>query len=578
MQPEKIAPELLVALDKFQKQGRPGLTPHIRSLGLVSAVDSPKPARTIVFLHCDEQAKFDHLSSLGVRVNQPKGKVRTAILPLEGLDRLSDEQTVKRIVPSRYLRLLMDVAPGKVNLPAFRSNSGLSGNGVIVGIVDSGIDPKHPAFSGRVLRIWDQVMSGPGVPEGSYGAELTGAMLEASRDTHGHGTHVAGIAAGQDAKYGGVAPKANLLIVRSDLQDAHIADGIRYIFRVAGELGRPAVINLSLGGHWDPHDGTDSLSQIVTSESGSGRIVCCAAGNEGDDNIHAQVTIPAGATRTVRFRVPPGFGGTAILNGWYSGSAALEVSIQVPSRLVTPWQKVITAGNPSQSYSLEDSQVDVSTPGPDPTNGDHGVQVFVSGAAPGTPIEAGIWKLRLRNPSSAAVRLDVWIIDDSSPQAVFFTGKSVQDSMKVGSPGAAASAITVASYTTKVSWKDLGENVREVGLTLDDISGFSSEGPLRNGTQKPEVAAPGAMIASALSADSSVPESMVVASGFRIMAGTSMATPFITGVVALLLERNPSLDPNGVKALLRANSAIPGRPAGTFDPKWGFGLINALNL
>ena len=66
----------------------------------------------------------------------------------------------------------------------------------------------------------------------------------------------------------------------------------------------------------------------------------------------------------------------------------------------------------------------------------------------------------------------------------------------------------------------------------------------------------------------------MAAPGYRVMAGTSMATPFVTGIVALLLEHEPTFEPDQVKTLLRAHSLIPGQPAGTFDPKWGFGLID----
>src|SRR5690606_39416037 len=95
---------------------------------------------------------------------------------------------------------------------------------------------------------------------------------------------------------------------------------------------------------------------------------------------------------------------------------------------------------------------------------------------------------------------------------------------------------------------------------------------------KPDVAAPGAMIGAALSADSNAPRAMMIDARHVIMAGTSMATPFISGVVALLLQRDPTLRPNDVKALLKAQSTIPGRKAGSFDAKWGFGLLDMLNL
>lgn len=577
MQPEKISAGLLVALEDYQTEGSEALIPIKRSLGIISSEDTIKPTRAVVFIYCDEQADLDHLAEYGIQVNQSTGSVRTAILPIDSLDPLSEEPAVHRIKPSRYLRLLMDVAPGKVNLPQFKNTTGLSGKGVIIGIVDSGIDPNHPAFQGRILRIWDQTLPGSGVSEGNYGIELTTGQLTTSRDTVGHGTHVAGIASGVDATYGGVAPEAELVIVKSDLQDAHIADGIRYIFRIAGELGRPAVVNLSLGGHADAHDGTDSLSQIIDAESGPGRIVCCAAGNEGNDNIHGQSVVLPGSTRRMRFTVPNQGVGIALLNGWYPGNCSFEVAVRTPGGFVTPFQPIITGGNPAQSYSLVDAQVVIATPGPDPANGDHNFFVQLRGVR-SRPVTGGVWQLWLRNTSTTDGRVDVWTLDGQPVTQVIFTGTSAKDSVKIGSPGASQRAITVASYTTKVEYTDIDNRLREVGLDLDDISDFSSEGPLRNGEQKPDLAAPGAMITSALSADSRPSRGSMVNTKYMVNAGTSMATPFLAGIVALLLERDPILEPAVVKELLRENSLIPGQPAGTFDPKWGFGLINTLNL
>ena len=578
---EKIAPGLISAIEDYQREGHQGLSRHTQSLGVLSIEDSPKPARAVVFIHCDPQASLEHLADYRIRVNQPAGRVRTAFLPVESLEPLSEEPTIRRIVPSRYMRLSMDVAPGRVNLPTFRASSGLNGNGVIIGVVDTGIDPNHPAFAGRILRIWDQVLPGPGVVEGDYGVELTGPLLSVSRDTHGHGTHVAGIAAGAGDSLGGVAPEAELVIVKTDLQDAHVADAVRYIFRVAREMGRPAVINLSLGGHDDAHDGSDSLSQIIDGESGPGRIVCCAAGNEGDDNIHAQTVVRHRGQRTIRFRVPGSVGLNAIrmviLNGWYSGSDRIKVAVQSPGGFQTPLQDVITDGPPWQNHHLPDCRVRIVTSGPDLSNGDHNfwIEIFHP-SDPLLPITPGTWRLRLRGTSVVDGRADIWALSSSQGLDVVFSGRSVADSHKIGSPGAAASAVTVASYTTKVRWTDVDGTPQEIGWDLDEVSEFSSEGPLRNGAQKPDVAAPGAMIAAPLSADSSVARSYMVDPGYRVNGGTSMAAPFITGVVALLLQDNRTLDPQQVKAFLCQHSLIPGsdQPAGTFDPKWGFGLIN----
>jgi len=580
---EKIAPGLMVAFEDYHEKGAAGLLAHKQSLGLIVEESSQKPARAVVFIRCQENARLEHLQSQKIRVNQSSGKVRTAFLPLAHLGALSDDPAVQRIIPSRYVHPFMDIAPGKVHLPEFKLKTNLSGKGVLIGIIDSGIDPKHPAFKDRILRIWDQTLPGPGVPEGDYGAEFTGNYLTISRDTIGHGTHVAGIAAGADKTYGGIAPNADLLIVKSSFQEAHIADGIRYIFRVASEMGRPAVVNLSLGGHGDPHDGSDPLSQIIDAESGPGRIVCCAAGNEGNDNIHAQITVPQGGNRTVSFHVPPASGKEAIrfaaLNGWYSGSDKFEIAVRSPRGFQTPYQGIITSGSSVQVYDLPDGRVRLTTPDVDPMNEDHNflIEILPSGKSP-EAVKAGTWRLRLHGLEVNSGQVDVWTLDNSQHLDVVFIGRTVQDTMKIGSPGAAASAITVASYTTRIRWRDRDGQPEETGLDLDDISDFSSEGPLRGGSQKPDIAAPGAMIASALSADAAVAPSYAIAPGFTIKAGTSMATPFVTGLVALMLERDPQLNPETMKARLRESSKIPKQPAGIFDSKWGYGLIEAFAL
>jgi subtilisin family serine protease len=571
MRREKLSPGLLLAFEDYQREGEEALTLHRRSLGLIAPKNAIKPSRTVVFVYCDEQADFSHLSQYGIKVNQSSGAVRTAYLPVQDLEALSEEAAITRIKPSRKMYLRMDVAPGKVKLPEFKNNSGLTGKGVIIGIVDSGIDPKHPAFEGRILRIWDQTLPGSGVKEGGYGAELRDSQITISQDTNGHGTHVAGIASGVDNNYGGVAQEAELLIVKTDLQDAHIADGVRYIFRIAEEMGRPAVVNLSLGGHADAHDGSDSLSKIIDAESGPGKIVCSAAGNEGNDNIHGQIVVAGNSKSTMRFSVPQNQVGIIWLNAWYSSKEKLEVSVRSPNGFVTPYQAVATEGNPAQEYELPDSKIQIVTPDKDPANDDYNFFVQIRGTGV-TPVQGGIWQLRLRNNSSEEIRLDVWALDDHS--SVAFTGKSIQDAMKIGSPGCAAKAITVASYTTKAEYTDIDGKERKMGLECNDISEFSSEGPLRNGVQKPDIAAPGAMIGSCLSSAANFPRSMIVNSKYVMLAGTSMATPFVTGVVALLLQRDPKLEPDKIKEILKANSSIPDKDLGCFDNKWGFGLID----
>ncbi|MFJ8076619.1 S8 family peptidase [Streptomyces sp. NPDC096176] len=582
---EKLAPPLAAAYERYMTEGRrrAPLRRPAGIMGLVSVEQRAKPVRVVVSIECDPDVRPEWGDE--AQVNEGGRRIRTAIVPLDAVERLAEQPGVRRVVPAAQLRPCIDLAQGKVGVPAFRNRTGRTGRDVLVGVVDTGIDPTHPVFDGRLVRIWDQtLLGGSGVPEGPYGAEFTGAALgggSLSRDTNGHGTHVAGTAAGTE----GVAPDARIVAVKTDFQDAHIIDGIQYVFRLAGELNLPAVVNLSLGGHFDPHDGTDVMSLAIEEESGPGRIVCCAAGNEGDDDIHARMKVPDGGLRSVpchagRIDDTPDL---FWLNGWYPGADRLDVAVVSPSGESTPFRPVTTTGSPVRTFELDDGTVQIVTPGPDPANGDHNFFVAVEPTAPASVLALSAWRLVLRGASvtGESCTADVWILGraEAMPQPQF-SGPSVHDAFKVGSPGAATSAITVAASTTRTEWRDIDGVTREATwLAPNDIASFSSEGPRRDEASKPDLTAPGAMIVSALSRDAvDLRRAFMIDNRHVAFQGTSMACPFIAGLTALLLQDDPGADPAKVLAALTAVAAIPGRDAGAFDPKWGHGLVDANRL
>jgi subtilisin family serine protease len=356
-----------------------------------------------------------------------------------------------------------------------------------------------------------------------------------------------------------------------------LADAIAYVFRIAEDRGCPAVVNLSLGAHHDAHDGTDPLSQVVDDESGPGRIVCCAAGNEGEADIHGRVDLSdRDDLQSLTVAVPDDTTGSVTIYGWYSGQSKLEVSVTSPGGGSTPFQ-VALAGSPDLTdHVLDNCRVSVSTPGPDVGNGDHAVEIVIRGESMGSPVKQGTWRLDVRNLSDGAVRFDAWLCnkedDASSPK---FVGAGVQAGMKIGSPGSARSAITVAAYASKEKWiSQLSGAQSNPKLAVGSIASFSSDGPLRDGSEKPELAAPGALIAAALSKHSSVNAVFRLSAEHVVLQGTSMAAPFISGIVALLLERDPALGPDEIKNALRNASRIPGYAAGKWDAKWGYGLLS----
>ena len=573
---DKLSAGMSALIEEFKSTGPAMLTEAPRAVPLASFDASGTP-QFYSFIRCNPDAAISQ--SKGVSPHSKRGKVRTALISLSGLETLSERDDVHRISPAVTLKPLNDVCAVRTRLPVYRGNHAEMGRNVVVGIIDTGIDASHPAFQNRIHSIWDQTITGVGWGTTKYGTVLAGPTLVVSADTNGHGTHVAGIAAGNDAVFGGVAPEARIVCVKTNFQNTGIGDGIRYVFTVAEKLGLPAVVNLSLGGHFDAHDGSDALSELIDERTGPGRVIVAAAGNEGGDDIHAATEVQAGQIEEIPFRVSPGSqpGSTpwVRLNGWY-GAGDCEISIETSSGDVTPFQAVIAGPNQSRTYNFPNATLRITTPPATINiNNDHSVLVEIAPGPFSNSVQGGTWRLRVRNVGGTDVRFDVWsIVPAGAREAVFLAPFNSSD-MKIGSPGTASEAITVASFTSRNTWVDHLGTSRAVGLTLDTISDFSSPGPLRNGLEKPDITAPGAMIVSALSRASAPPPSNVINGDFRVNAGTSMACPYITGLAALLLERDPTLDAAGVKALLRPHSSVPTLNPGAFHPSWGFGLIDA---
>lgn len=510
------------------------------------------------------------------------GQFAAGTLSLDALPALAHHPQLVYLQVVRPTRPCLDVSVPEVGAPTvWQGLGGSRGGGVIVGIVDSGIDPFHPTFrvdrdgdgfeeGSRILFLWDQNLpsDGSALAYGfNYGRVFTQGEIEAalaagyfpSTDTMGHGTHVAGIAAGDGSGGGlpGVAPEANLIVVNTTFYEDGVLEGTAFVLERAWELGLPAVVNLSLGTHAGPHDATSLFEQALDAlVDRPGRAVVVAAGNEAQEKIHVGAEVHGPITWHL---IPQ----TAWLSAsfWHQATCAFRIEVAAPSgeELV-----VLPGGQGYLSTPVGQVWVDNASGGvPDPRNGDLEIYLTITGATAGSR-----WQLTL-DPVGAGGRVDGWVED--SRAGYFLEGDS---EMTIAEPGNAQRVITVGAYVTKNRWISVvGEQTYE-GV-VGELAAFSSHGPTRDGRIKPELCAPGAWIASARSQAASVADWTLLPGGdYFMLLGTSMAAPHVTGGAALILSLEPGLAWDELREALMQGARVDQWVGAVPNVTWGWGKLS----
>jgi len=544
------------------------------------------------------------LTHSDVEVLQTYGAVTTVAGPVavlhtnsEYLSEIARLSFIVRVEKSYPLDVQLDKSVPDIGAPQVwdevkdPSGRNVTGLGVIVGFVDTGIDTTHPDFTfpngtTKILYVWDQTTPGRPPAGFGYGYECASADIEArtcpETDTFGHGTHVAGIAASSGratGNYTGVAPGASIIFVKSGYEVCsgdswtfdtnQILDGISYMVKKAAGLKMRLVISLSLGGNIGSHDGTDPFERALDSFVKEGVPIVVAAGNAAQDQDHIDGQITQGENTTFSFSLRESTTDVAI-DIWYSTEDQLSGTLHAPDGTSYPIHPV--------SGALITNVGEVNTTSASFANGNE-LYIEVNSSS-GLPLNG--WSVSLVGSRIYSKGFwNAWTDTEtcSFPGSYFLPGNgyTVDPNDTIGIPGTATDVVTVGSYVTKNSWKGMdGQTYGEADLTVGEISSFSSIGPTRDGRIKPDVVAPGEVIASARS--SAVPKSPSDPDAYhRVLAGTSMATPHVTGTIALMLQYEPNLIATDAPQILRTTArwdSITGLlPIGS--PTWGFGKIDA---
>lgn len=547
---------------------------------------------------------------------------------------------------------LLDRADDWVGGHAFRSETGLDGTGVVIGIVDTGLDVTHADLrdadgKSRVRYMLD--FSRPPSDrqpelEAEYGCteetecaifssddldELLGndVIGDEPKDTFGHGTHVASLAAGnglssKTPRYIGVAPAATIVGARvsrsgdGSIFDADIIQAVRFIFEQAERLGLPAVVNLSLGSDFGAHDGTSPLELALASFVGPdfpGRAIVVAAGNSGtlfapgDSGqpeplgIHTEVHVPRESPVEIPLltpKLPQSVRRSGTFFVWLGFRPGDEVSVALDT-VSGAWIPEI---EPGEATTYERGGVE-GTIFNGPTKHDSSIKVPANNAVVVVDGELGtgeVFTLRLSGHGT----VNLWIQASGGVSPDVSDGVLVPRAEKQGTiniPASHPDLIAVGASVNRNRWQDTRGQpflvAREDGqmelLELDGTASFSAAGPNALGVMKPDLVAPGMYVVGAMSglADPRGNNGTgVFASQGRcgtpdyecfvlddhehaVTSGTSMSAPLVAGAIALLLQRRPELTQAQARVLLQAGARQPGGPI-LAEQQVGAGALN----
>lgn len=489
---------------------------------------------------------------------------------------------------------------------------GLTGKGVIVAIMDRGIDYTHPDFRNadgttRIKMMWDMSAqnlcdSGNPAPVVYTEAQINSALSTntplAERDAVGHGTVTAGIAAGNGSavspsskQYAGMAPQADLLIVKvtSEGAPAHgtqpaenpfqgcFNQALDLVTAEAATLGEPIVGLINSGTQWGPVDGTSAVSARIDADFGAsnpGHVYVEASGDEGNLKNHARSTY----TKTAKvFPFSKSTTDNVYFQIWYTGSLPANVTLTMADNGATA---TVTPGN--NCVSSTDGSITLCTylPGqqfyPWQSSGpDRAVWVNING-------HTGAGTISIKGTTTGTGTADVY----GDPSGIVSYTKFLTPG-RLTDYSATFSAIVAGCYNVRTGWTDINglkETLTNQGATNALWTG-SSGGPTRDGRVPPDggvdITTPGGnqFAAYGLNTYWETFSFNLIQGGkgyYGRQSATSGASPILQGAVALMLQMKPSLTASQVRSFIHQSAVTDSFTGTTPNPNWGSGKLNVL--